>query len=387
MGLAKIRSPLIVLYVSVFLNQMCLSVVFLATPILAYAMEASPFLIGLIGASGGATYAIMTRVFGSVFDRFSRKKLLFTAEVVQAFSMAICFFSQDPYQLIFARVVLIVAAALFWPLAIAYVADLARADQLSQALVGYNVSWSSATIIGPQLGGLLTSWFYTRASFVVALAIFLFAAAFLLSGTEANINGSHQMFYPNKREKLVREGSKVFPLIYAFLLAFTSATLSAIFPAYATQSGVPADLIGFMFLLSGLVQTLTIFSANRLQSKFRERILLLMSSFFILCSLTVIGLALAIPLFFVGFAIFGLGQGMAYSTAIFLVLKGSDSRRGKSAGMFESTLGVGFFTGPLVGGVLYQVGGTHPYFFGAFISLCVMVSHLFMMLRSVRTNL
>jgi MFS family permease len=387
MGLAKVRSPLIVLYVSVFLTQMCLSVVFLATPILAYAMEASPFLIGLIGACGGATYAVMTRVFGSISDRFSRKKLLFVAEVVQAFSMALYFFSQDPYQLIFGRFVLSIAAALFWPLAIAYVADLVRADQLSQALVGYNVSWSSATIIGPQLGGLLISWFYTRSPFLVALAVFLFAAALLLSGTETNINRSHQMFYPNKSEKLVREGSKVFPMIYAFLLAFTSATLGAIFPAYATQSGVPADLIGFMFLLSGLIQTLTIFSANRLQSKFRERILLLMSSFFLLCSLTVIGLALAIPFFFVGFAIFGLGQGTAYSTAIFLVLKGSDSRRGKSAGMFESTLGVGFFTGPLVGGALYQAGDVYPYFFGAFISLCVMVSHLFMMLRRVRTNL
>ena len=141
-----------------------------------------------------------------------------------------------------------------------------------------------------------------------------------------------------------------------------------------------------MFLLSGLIQTLTIFSANRLQSKFRERILLLMSSFFLLCSLTMIGLASALPFFFVGFAIFGLGQGMAYSTAIFLVLKGSDSRRGKSAGVFESTLGVGFFTGPLVGGVLYQAGDAYPYFFGAFISLCVMVSHLFMMLRQIRTN-
>ena len=381
MGLAKVRSPLTVLYVSTFLTQMCLSIVFIATPILAYVMKASPFLIGLIGACGGATYAIMTRVFGPVSDRFSRKKLLFTAEVVQGFSIALFFFSQDPYQLIFARFVLSVAAALFWPLAAAYVVDLVGTDKLSQALVSYNVSWSSATIIGPQLGGLLISWFSTRASFLVALAVFFFAAALLLLGTEANINRSHHTFNPNKNEKLVRESSKVFPLIYAFLLAFTSATLSAIFPAYATQLGVPADLIGFMFLLSGLIQTLTIFSANRLQFKFRERILLLMSSFFLICSLAMIGLTSVTPLFFVGFAIFGLGQGMAYSTAIFLVLRGSGSRRGKAAGMFESTLGVGFFIGPLVGGALYQVSGGYPYFFGVFVSLCVMVSYLFTMLR------
>ncbi len=72
---------------------------------------------------------------------------------------------------------------------------------------------------------------------------------------------------------------------------------------------------------------------------------------------------------------------MAYSTAILLVLKGSGSRRGKAAGMFESILGVGFFTGPLVGGILYQVGGPYPYFVGATVSLSIITSQLISMLR------
>jgi MFS family permease len=72
---------------------------------------------------------------------------------------------------------------------------------------------------------------------------------------------------------------------------------------------------------------------------------------------------------------------MAYSTAILLVLKGSGSRRGKAAGMFEGILGVGFFTGPLVGGALYQVGGPYPYFLGAFVSLSMVTSQLILMLR------
>jgi len=365
---------------------MSLSVAFIATPILAYMMEASPFLIGLIGASTGATYAAMTRVFASISDRFSRKKLLFTSEMVQALSMVVCFFSQDPYQLIFSRLVFAFGAALFWPLVIAYVGDLVEADQLGQALVGYNVSWSSATVIGPQLGGLLIVWFSIRTSFLVAFAVLLFTATLLFLGTKARIDKSRHVVHPTESEELVREDSRVFPLIHAFLVAFTAATLSAIFPAYATQLGVSADQIGLMFLLSGLTQTLTVLLANRLQSKLGEGIMLLLSSFLLICSLTMIGLILTVQLFFVSFAIFGLGQGMAYSTAIFSVLKGSGSRRGKAAGVFESTLGVGFFIGPLVGGVLYQLGGSYPYFFGAFLSLWIMISHLFMKLRRIRTN-
>ncbi len=374
------------LYVSAFLTQISLSVAFITTPILAYRMEASPFLIGLIGASGGAIYAVMTRVFGSISDRFSRKKLLLTSEVVQALSMVICYLSQDPYQLIFSRLVFALGAALFWPLVIAYIGDLAEADQLGQALMGYNVSWISATVIGPQLGGLLIVWFPIRTSFLVALAVLFFTSTLIFSGTKARIDKSPHVVNPAESEEPVREDSNVFPLIHAFLVAFTAATLSAIFPAYATQLDVPADQIGLMFLLSGLTQTLTVLLASRRQSKLGEGTMLLLSSLLLICSLTMIGLIQTVPLFFVGFIIFGLGQGMAYSTAIFSVLKGSGSRRGKAAGMFESTLGVGFFMGPLVGGILYQLGGSYPYFFGAVLSLWITITHLFMKLRRVHTN-
>jgi len=381
MRLANTPFRLMRLYVSVFLSQTALAVAFLATPILAVEMQALPFLIGLIGASTGGPYAIMTFVFGSVSDRFSRKKMLLAAEAISAFAMILCFLSQEPYQLIFARFVFSIGMALFWPLAEAYTGDLVQADQLSQALTGYNVSWSSATIVGPLLGGLIITWFLTRTPFLVALTLFVFAGMLFLPRTVANITRSHQTHHLNQNEERVLNNPKVSPLIYAFLFAFTGALLNAIFPAYATQLDISPDVIGLMFLLSGLAQTITVLLSSRMQSKLGTEKLLILSSIFLCTSLTIIGLTLAIPIFMVGFLVFGFGQGMAYSTAILLVLKGSGSRRGKAAGMFEGILGVGFFTGPLVGGALYQVGGPYPYFLGAFVSLSMVTSQLILMLR------
>jgi MFS family permease len=381
MRLANTPFRLMRLYVSVFLSQTALAVAFLATPILAVEMQAPPFLIGLIGASTGGPYAIMTFVFGSVSDRFSRKKMLLAAEAISAFAMILCFLSQEPYQLIFARFVFSIGLALFWPLAEAYTGDLVQSDQLSQALTGYNVSWSSATIVGPLLGGLIITWFLTRTPFLVALTLFVFAGMLFLPRTVANITRSHQTHHLNQNEERVLNNPKVSPLIYAFLFAFTGALLNAIFPAYATQLDISPDVIGLMFLLSGLTQTITVLLSSRMQSKLGTEKLLILSSIFLCTSLTIIGLTLAIPIFMVGFLVFGFGQGMAYSTAILLVLKGSGSRRGKAAGMFEGILGVGFFTGPLVGGALYQVGGPYPYFLGAFVSLSMVTSQLILMLR------
>jgi MFS family permease len=374
------------LYVSVFLTQTGLAIAFLATPILAVEMQASPFLIGLIGASTGGPYAIMTFVFGSASDRFSRKKMLIAAEAISAFAMVLCFLSQEPYHLIFARFVFAIGLALFWPLAEAYTGDLVQSDQLSQALTGYNVSWSLATIVGPLLGGLLITWFLTRTPFLVALTLFVFAGMLFLPRTVANITQSHHTNHLNQNEEHVSNNPKVSPLTYAFLFAFTSALLNAIFPAYAVQLDISPDVIGLIFLLSGLAQTITVLLSNRMQSKLGTEKLLLLSSVLLCVSLTTIGLTLAIPIFMVCFLIFGFGQGIAYSTAILLVLKGSGSRRGKAAGMFEGTLGVGFFTGPLVGGILYQVGGPYPYFLGASVSLSIVTSQLILMLRHSHTK-
>lgn len=386
MRLAKVQFHLMRLYASVFLTQTSLAIAFLATPILALEMKASPLLIGLIGASTGGPYAIMTFFFGSASDRFSRKRLLMTAALIQAFAMVLCFISQDPYQLILTRFVFAIGAALYWPLAEAYTGDLAGADQLNQALTGYNVSWSLATIVGPQLGGLLITWFLTRTPFLVSLILFVFAGMLFLPKTVVKSTRSHHTHHLNQNEERVLNDSKASPLIYAFLFAFTGAILSALFPAYATQLDISADLIGLMFLLLGLAQTITILLSSRLQSKLGTEKMLLLSALFLCVSLTIIGFTFAIPIFMVGFLVFGFGQGMAYSTAILLVLKGSGSRRGKVAGMFEGILGVGFFAGPLIGGVLFQVGGSYPYFLGAFVSLLMVTSQLFLMLRRVRAK-
>ncbi len=381
MRFANTPFRLLRLYVSVFLSQIALAVAFLATPILAVEMQASPFLIGLIGASTGGPYAIMAIVFGFLSDRFSRRKMLVAAEAISAFAMILCFLSQEPYQLIFARFVFSIGLALFWPLAEAYTGDLVEPDQLSQALTGYNVSWSLATVVGPLVGGLTITWFLTRAPFLVALSLFVFAGMLFLPRNAANMPQSHQTYQLSQGDESVLNNSKISPMIYAFLFAFTSALLNAIFPAYATQLDISPDVIGLMFLLSGLAQTITVLFSSRMQFKLGREKLLLLSSIFLCISLTIIGLTPTIPIFMACFLIFGFGQGMAYSTAILLVLKGSGSRRGKAAGMFESILGVGFFTGPLVGGIFYQVGGPYPYFVGATVSLSIITSQLISMLR------
>jgi MFS family permease len=373
--LARFGSMILFLYA--FLNQLCLSVTLIALPILAHSMEASPFLIGLIGAGGGISYAAMTRIFTRTFEEFSRTKLFLGAELVQAVSMLMCFVSENPYELILARFVLAAGSALFWPLIESYIADLSEPRRLGRDLMRFNVSWSVAAIVGPQLGGFLITWFFTKTVFLLSFFLLIFVSILLLlPRTDSSVTKSAQIFNMHNDQTLVltKESSKIAPLLYVFLFGFNTAILSGLFPAYATQLGISADLIGFMFLLSSFTQTLMFFSADKLQPKVGERVLLSVSSLLFFGALLIISMSASVtPLFFFcGFALFGVAQGMTYSTAMILILKENYSRR-RAAALFESTLGVGFTIGPLVGGILYQIGGEYPYLLSALYSLSIAV--------------
>lgn len=374
--MSRTFSSLAMLNVSAFLVTLGVHAVSITVPILAYVMKASPFLIGLIGAFGGVSYAVLALFFGPISDRFSRRKLLFVGGVIQASAMLIFLTSQDLYQLILASFVFSIGTALYYPLSVAYVGDRTVQDQLGKALRNYNVSWSMATMIGPQLGGLLIAWFSVRTPFFIAFTVLLFAGALLLSTKETNVDRSFHEPHLNELVIPVQVNPKLLPLICVFVFTFNLAILYALFPAYATQLGVSADLIGSLFLLSGLFRTLTFFSAPVLQSKLSWRNILLLSSILFTFSSTILGLVSEMSLFFVAFTLIGISDGASYSTATMIILGGSGSRRGKAAGMMEGTLGLAFFVGPLVGGALYQIGGSCPYFFGAFLNLLTLATLL-----------
>ena len=355
-----------------------MNIVFLALPLYALAIAASPFEIGVIGAVGGLTYALMARSLGSLSDRFSKKSFIILGTLLQAASSPLYLVCDRTPQLILVKIVQSLGLALFWPPIEALVAAEARTDTLERALVGYNISWGAANAVGAPLAGFLITAFSLTLPFYVSSAVALLVSISLL----ALRNRTEDDPSPTKQSKTVPVVEKpkpyvsFLPMASAFAYAFISGTVYTLFPVFATQLGIPAYQMGLLFLASSVAQTLVFVVSERLLQKFaRTSFLIGLAAFTTSLALIVaVEDTIAFTFSFIGL---GLGQGILYSTSLYYLLSESDKNRGQATGRFESTLGLASFLGPLLGGVVAQFNPSYPYAAGALLSLLILVVQLF----------
>lgn len=332
-------------------------------------LGASDPLIGVIGAAGGATYALMARLFGYISDRFSKRLLAGLALLLQTAGILLFTFIRLPEFLGFARAVHATGSALFWPVVEALVADLAPPGQLDKSLKGYNLAWGTGSIIGPQIGGLLISLYSVLMPFYLSSATCLLVLPLLLLTRAPRIALSGQGSSQKGRENDVRaklSNHAYGALASGSLYSFNYSLVSALFPASATRLGIQAYEIGALFLLSGLAQTIVFAQADKIESRIGLRTSLVSGSCIFLFSLLTIPLTSNLTILAFSFSAQGVASGVLYATSLSLLIKESSPRHGRATGLWESTMGTGFFAGPLLGGVVAGLSSTAPYLLAAF---------------------
>jgi len=347
---------------------MSFSVTLLTVPIYALRLGASDLLIGIIGAVGGATYAVTARVFGAISDRLSRMRLAGLALSLQTVACLLFTLISVPELLPLARFLQATGSALFWPIAEALVADLTPEGRLDKSLRGYNLGWGIGSIAGPQVAGVLISLFSIHVPFYFSAAACLAMLPLLASIRTPRQNTAE----PPPRGEEQEEGprAKASRRMYAALVSgtlysFNGGLMATLFPAYATRLGLQPYEIGTLFLLSGLAQTIVFSQADRIEPRLGLRASLLTGSGIFVLALLAIPFTSSLALYVLSFSGQGVASGLLYAVSLSLLLREGGPRHGRATGMWESTLGSGFFAGPLLGGALTSITETAPYFLGA----------------------
>lgn len=372
---------MLILYVASGSLQASLSMVFLTLPIYALTVSASPFEIGLMGAVGGLMYSLMARFLGALSDRFSKRGFIILGAVVQAIVSLVYPFCGSTSQLISVRIVQSLGLALFWPVMEAMVAADVRNNTMERALVGYNISWGAANMVGAPLAGFLITAFFLTLPFYVSSALSLLVSIMLLA-----LRNRAEDDPPPKQAKVVAAADRpgqfmlFLPIVAAFAYSFNSGIVSALFPVSATRLNVPPFQIGLLFFLSSLVQTLVFVFSEKLIQRLRRTSFLIGAVAFTV-SLALMAFAEDAVAFAPSFIVLGLGQGILYSSSLYYLLIESGKNRVQATGSFESTLGLASFLGPLVGGAIAQFGLSYPYVAGAVVSFIILVVQLFFKMR------
>lgn len=345
----------------------------IAVPIYASLMGAPPFLVGLIGSAGGAVYSFMPMVSGVLCDKMGRKTFISAALFLYSFSSLLYSLVEDPVMMIPIKILEWISVAAFWPSVESLIADSAPAN-LEEALKRFNVSWGSAMVIGPLLGGALISELSIKTPFLFSTLV-----AFILGGLSILIvkepgRTQHVEEHPDggTEAQTERVGSILPALASIFLFSSTVGILVSLFPSYATSLGISPIEIGAVTFAFGAARTVTFHQATGIEARIKKRGMFLAGSLAISLAALITFWSRGTLFFMFSFLIFGFGAGISYAASIASILRWKRSSRGYSAGVFESLIGVGYFIGPLLGGFLSEFAGNAPYIYVFLLSLIVL---------------
>jgi MFS transporter, DHA2 family, multidrug resistance protein len=166
---------LVAISASVLVVGLDLTVLNLALPVLSAQLHASTTDLQWFSASYSLVLAAALLPAGLLGDRVGRKKMLLIALVVFGASSAACAFAGSPGELIAARAVLGLGAAVIFPMSIAVLPVLFTPDEQPRAIAVVMGATFLAFPVGPLLGGWLLDNFWWGSVFLINVPVVVLA--------------------------------------------------------------------------------------------------------------------------------------------------------------------------------------------------------------------
>ena len=143
-----------------FLSYFALQIVIVAVGWQIYDLTRDPFDLGLVGLIQFAPALLLILVTGSVADRFSRRGIILSCDLVEAvcvIALAIMTWHglTSPLPVFVVLLVMGIARAFLGPAAQALAPNLVPAKDLPNAVAWNSSAWQTAGVVGPVVGGLL----------------------------------------------------------------------------------------------------------------------------------------------------------------------------------------------------------------------------------------
>jgi EmrB/QacA subfamily drug resistance transporter len=166
---------LVAISASVLVVGLDLTVLNLALPVLSIQLHASTTDLQWFSASYSLVLAAALLPAGLLGDRVGRKKMLLIALVVFGASSAACSFAGSPGELIAARAVMGLGAAVIFPMSIAVLPVLFSPDEQPRAIAVVMGATFIAYPVGPLLGGWLLDNFWWGSVFLINVPVVVLA--------------------------------------------------------------------------------------------------------------------------------------------------------------------------------------------------------------------
>jgi DHA1 family tetracycline resistance protein-like MFS transporter len=360
------RSPLVVIFTTVFIDLLGFGIVIPVLPFYAEGTQfnATPRTVGLLFASYSVMQLIFSPVLGRLSDKYGRRPVLLISIIGTGIGFLILGFAKTLWMLFLGRILDGISGGNI-STAQAYIADITTKEDRAKGMGLLGAAFGLGFIFGPAIGGILSHWgihvpFLFAAGLCFANAILLY---FTLPETvtpdhparvsAARGRGFTQLINSLKQPRLGFILTIYFLFIVAFSIMTTSFSLYTMF-----RFGYDAHHNGYLFAYVGLIAVLIQgVLIGRLVRRFGELWLVIVGALFFALSLFAVPFvgpnSGGLVALLIGGGIFSLGNSLSTPALNSLASKSvGPAEQGSVLGVTQSAASLARAVGPSIAALL-----------------------------------
>ena len=367
------RSPLIIIFTTVFIDLIGFGIVIPVLPFYAEGtiFNATPRTVGLLFASYSVMQLIFSPILGGLSDKYGRRPVLFLSIIGTGIGFLVLGLATMLWMLFAGRILDGITGGNI-STAQAYIADITTSENRAKGMGMIGAAFGLGFIFGPAIGGILSRWgiqvpFFFAASLCFLNAILLY---FRLPETitpdhpgkhqAAGGRGIQQVIKSLKQPRLAFVLTIYFLFIVAFSIMTTSFSLYTMF-----RFGYDAQHTGYLFAYVGLIAVIIQGGLiGRLVKRFGELPLVIVGALCFAISLFAVPFvgpaAGGLAALLIGGGVFSAGNSLATPALTSLASKSvGPAEQGTILGVTQSVASLARAVGPFLAAVLINSAAAH----------------------------
>lgn len=381
----KKNLPLSLIFLVVFIDLLGFGILIPIIPTFAYkVLNVNESAIGIVVAVYSLTQFLFNPVFGSLSDRFGRRRIILFSLLLNAAGYILFAFTHSFLMLIAARVISGIGGSSIG-VAQAYIADVTTPQERAKGMGLIGVAFGLGFVFGPMLGGIFSGFGYMVTGFASAsfsIIAFLLSLFFL----PESLKREHptDVSLPRKKisdlisfKSVSNNRPAFFVITLTFFLTFSVANIYGTFAILGSGHFGFTDfdngmLFGIMGIVSAFMQG---FMMGKLTKKFTKLQLLLVGFFSLAIGLALIPFGSTFLLMGLILGLMSVGTGALQPILLSLISQVSSEReQGTVLGINQSLSSLARVLGPLWGGFAFQyLGYQVPFLTGAVVAVALSI--------------
>jgi len=383
-------SPLVVIFVTVFIDLLGFGIIIPLLPFYAESFGASALTIGLLGTSYSAMQFLFSPIWGRWSDRIGRKPIILVGLMGSCLSYFTLALAPSLAMIFVARLIGGIAGANI-PTAQAYIADVTTPENRARGMGMVGAAFGLGFIFGPAIGGVLSRFSpATPMWFASALCLANFVAAWLLLPESRHVDESTKTLGRLEafRHALSRPTLLLVLALY-FIVTLAFSGFEATFALFSeAKFGFTSSTIGFVFAFIGVVlATVQGVLVGKAVKRIGERRLIPAAIFAVALGLGLVPFAWSVPTLLGALGVLALGMGFNNpSLSSMGSLLADPNDQGGLLRLASSLASLGRVVGPAWGGYLYDAYGMRTPYVSAAALMMIAFTMSIIGLRTVRVG-